>query len=53
MILGRIIVMGLTQEPKQVLVNGNSAEFSIDKNTKTLYVHVNSDLLTPLNITWK
>ena len=52
MILERIIVMGLTQEPRHVLVNGNLTEFSVDKNTKTLNVHVNADLMAPLKITW-
>ena len=52
MILDMIYVMGLNKEPKQVLVNGNSAQFSFDKNTTTLHAHVNADLLGPLNIKW-
>ena len=55
MILEMICVMGLKRKPKQVLVNGNSTEFSIDGhvNAKTLYVQVNADLLAPLSIIWE
>ena len=43
--------MGLNQEPKQVLVNGNSAKSSFDKNVKDLNMQMNADLLAPFNIT--
>ena len=53
MILENITVLGVNQQPKEVLVNGKSLKFVYDKNLQTLHVNqINVSLLNQLNITF-